>query len=88
LWSTYFSVGASAGLFGLPVKEFGTEEQKKKYLPEIIAGNKVGSLGVTEPDAGSDVSAMKTKVKIVGGKLLLNGQKTYITPMRLFVIIR
>ncbi len=77
--STYFSVGASAGLFGLPVKEFGTEEQKKKYLPEIIAGNKVGSLGVTEPDAGSDVSAMKTKVKIVGGKLLLNGQKTYIT---------
>ena len=41
--STYFSVGASAGLFGLPVKEFGTEEQKKKYLPDIIAGNKVGS---------------------------------------------
>jgi alkylation response protein AidB-like acyl-CoA dehydrogenase len=77
--STFFSVGASAGLFGLPIKEFGTEEQKKKYLPDIIAGNKIGSLGVTEPDAGSDVGAMKTKVQTKNGKLLLNGQKTYIT---------
>jgi alkylation response protein AidB-like acyl-CoA dehydrogenase len=77
--STFFSVGASAGLFGLPIKEFGTEEQKNKYLPDIIAGNKIGSLGVTEPDAGSDVGAMKTKVETKNGKLILNGQKTYIT---------
>lgn len=77
--STFFSVGASAGLFGLPIKEFGNEEQKKKYLPDIIAGLKIGSLGVTEPDAGSDVGAMKTKVQTKNGKLILNGQKTYIT---------
>jgi alkylation response protein AidB-like acyl-CoA dehydrogenase len=77
--STFFSVGASAGLFGLPIAEFGTEEQKRKYLPLVIKGDKIGSLGVTEPDAGSDVSALKTKVQTINGKLFLNGQKTYIT---------
>lgn len=77
--STFFSVGASAGLFGLPIAESGTEEQKAKYLPPIISGDKIGCLGVTEPDAGSDVSGMKSRVKKVNGKLLLNGQKTYIT---------
>ncbi|MFB5652577.1 acyl-CoA dehydrogenase family protein [Leptospira wolffii] len=77
--STFFSVGASGGLFGLPLKHFGTEEQKAKYLPDIISGKKVGSLGVTEPDGGSDVSALTASAKKKGDRYILSGQKTYIT---------
>ncbi|MCB1179693.1 MAG: acyl-CoA/acyl-ACP dehydrogenase [Leptospiraceae bacterium] len=77
--STFFSVGASAGLFGLPISEHGNEVQKEKYLPEIIKGNTIGCLAVTEPDAGSDVSSMKTVAEKKGDSYFLNGQKTYIT---------
>ncbi|MBM9576415.1 acyl-CoA/acyl-ACP dehydrogenase [Leptospira sp. 201903070] len=78
--STFFSVGASGGLFGLPIHHFGKEEQKKKYLPEINSGTKIGSLGITEPDSGSDVSAIKTVAKEISkGLYHLSGQKTYIT---------
>ncbi|TGM61708.1 acyl-CoA dehydrogenase family protein [Leptospira adleri] len=78
--STFFSVGASGGLFGLPIHHFGKEEQKKKYLPEINQGTKIGSLGITEPDSGSDVSAIKTVAKEISkGIYHLSGQKTYIT---------
>ncbi|EQA43809.1 putative acyl-CoA dehydrogenase [Leptospira broomii serovar Hurstbridge str. 5399] len=78
--STFFSVGASGGLFGLPLKHFGTKEQKKKYLPEIISAKKIGSLGVTEPDSGSDVASITTVAKRSGNdRYLLTGQKTYIT---------
>lgn len=77
--STFFSVGASGGLFGLPLKHFGTEEQKKRYLPDIISGKKIGSLGVTEPDGGSDVSAITSIARKVKDRYLLSGQKTYIT---------
>lgn len=77
--STFFSVGASIGLFGHPINDYGTSEQKTKYLPEIIKGRKVGALGVTEPVAGSDVSSLQSQVKPSDEKLLLNGQKTYIT---------
>ncbi|TGK12522.1 acyl-CoA dehydrogenase [Leptospira fletcheri] len=78
--STFFSVGASAGLFGLPLKHFGTTDQKRKYLPDIISGKKIGSLGITEPDSGSDVSAVSSRARRTSkGKYLLSGQKTYIT---------
>ncbi|PJZ59313.1 acyl-CoA dehydrogenase family protein [Leptospira barantonii] len=78
--STFFSVGASGGLFGLPLLHFGTEEQKRKYLPSINSGNKIGSLGITEPDSGSDVSSIRTVAKEISkGVYQLSGQKTYIT---------
>ncbi|TGK01643.1 acyl-CoA dehydrogenase [Leptospira semungkisensis] len=78
--STFFSAGASAGLFGLPLKHFGTEEQKAKYLPDIISGKKIGSLGVTEPDGGSDVAAVTSLARKTGSdRYILSGQKTYIT---------
>lgn len=78
--STFFSAGASAGLFGLPIKHFGTSEQKKKYLPDIISGKTIGSLGVTEPDGGSDVSGLSSLAKKSGkDRYLLSGQKTFIT---------
>ncbi|NUM40659.1 MAG: acyl-CoA dehydrogenase family protein, partial [Leptospiraceae bacterium] len=77
--STFFSVGASVGLFGIPLSEYGTEEQKKIYLREVISGKKIGCLAVTEPDAGSDVSSITSTAKKIGSEYILNGQKTYIT---------
>ncbi len=59
--SAFFSVGASAGLFGLPISEHGSEEQKSKYLPSIISGEKIGCLAVTEPSCGSDVRGKKSR---------------------------
>lgn len=77
--STFFSAGASTGLFGLPIAEHGTPEQQSKYLPGIVRGEKLGALAVTEPDAGSDVSSLKTTATAVDGRIELSGQKTYIT---------
>ncbi len=77
--STFFSVGASVGLFGLPIREHGTDAQKAKYLPEIVQGKKIGALGVTEPGAGSDVANIQTKAVFKNGKYYISGTKTYIT---------
>ncbi|TGL64868.1 acyl-CoA dehydrogenase family protein [Leptospira sarikeiensis] len=77
--STFFSAGASAGLFGLPIKHFGTSDQKKKFLPDIISGKLIGSLGVTEPDGGSDVSALTSIARKKGDRYFISGQKTFIT---------
>ena len=77
--SSFFSAGASAGLFGGALASFGNDEQKQKYLPSIIRGNTIGALGVTEPDAGSDVSGLRATAVQKGDEILINGQKTYIT---------
>ncbi|MBV6494219.1 MAG: Crotonobetainyl-CoA dehydrogenase [Turneriella sp.] len=77
--STFFSVGASVGLFGLPIREHGTDAQKAKYLPDIIQGKKIGALAVTEPGAGSDVANIQTKAEYKKGKYYISGSKTYIT---------
>jgi alkylation response protein AidB-like acyl-CoA dehydrogenase len=77
--STFFSVGASVGLFGLPLREHGTDAQKAKYLPDIISAKKIGALGVTEPGAGSDVANIQTKAVFKNGKYYISGAKTYIT---------
>ncbi len=77
--STFFSAGASTGLFGLPIADHGTPEQQARYLPSVIRGEKIGALAVTEPDAGSDVSSLKTVANAVNGSIELSGQKTYIT---------
>ena len=59
--------------------EFGNEEQKKKYLPDLLSGKSVGLFAITEPDAGSDVSGMKTTAKRGSTGFLLNGTKIWIT---------
>ncbi len=59
--------------------EFGTPELKKKYLAPAIAGETVGAIAVTEPDAGSDVSAIKTRAVRDGDDWIINGSKIYIT---------
>jgi glutaryl-CoA dehydrogenase (non-decarboxylating) len=59
--------------------EFGNEEQKKKYLPGLLSGESIGLFAITEPDAGSDVAAMKTTARRDGQHYLLNGTKIWIT---------
>lgn len=59
--------------------EFGNEAQRKKYLPNLLSGNSIGLFAITEPDAGSDVAAIKTTAKRVGTGFVLNGTKIWIT---------
>ena len=62
-----------------PVHKFGSEEQKKKYLTAAISGEKIFCLGISEPDAGSDVAGIKTTAKKVEGGWVVNGAKLWIT---------
>ena len=72
-----YSVQSSLAMYA--IEQFGSEDQKNKYLPEMAKGNLIGCFGLTEPDAGSDPSSMKTKAKNVEGGFILNGSKTWIT---------
>ena len=65
--------------FVLPLLHFGTEEQKKKWLPLVAKGGIVSSVAITEPHAGSDVGAMKTRAVRDGNDYIINGQKCFIT---------
>jgi acyl-CoA dehydrogenase len=62
-----------------PVFNFGTEEQKRRWLAPGIAGEKIGALGITEPGAGSDVAGISTFARRVDGGYVVNGAKTFIT---------
>jgi alkylation response protein AidB-like acyl-CoA dehydrogenase len=62
-----------------PILAFGTEEQKQRYLVPSIRGEKISCLGITEPDAGSDVAGIKTRAVRDGDDWVINGSKTYIT---------
>ncbi len=62
-----------------PIHAYGTEEQRKKYLPKLATGEWVGCFGLTEPDHGSDPAGMKTRAKSVDGGYVLNGSKMWIT---------
>lgn len=78
-----FSVAISAhtGIGTLPILYYGTEEQKKKYIPKLINGEWVGAYGLTEPNSGSDALSAKTSARLSedGKHYLLNGQKCWIT---------
>jgi alkylation response protein AidB-like acyl-CoA dehydrogenase len=62
-----------------PILAFGTEEQKQEWAAPAIAGTKILCLGITEPDAGSDVAGIKTRAVRDGDEYVINGSKTYIT---------
>ncbi|MBI3924292.1 MAG: acyl-CoA dehydrogenase [Armatimonadetes bacterium] len=62
-----------------PLMTFGTEEQKKKYLPSLASGEKIAAYALTEPGSGSDAAAMKTSCRLEGDHWILNGQKNWIT---------
>ena len=62
-----------------PILAFGTEEQKQQWVVPAIKGEKILCLGITEPDAGSDVAGIKTRAVRDGDEYVINGSKTYIT---------
>lgn len=62
-----------------PIYEFGTEEQRKKYLPKLGSGEWLGCFGLTEPDHGSNPAGMLTNIKDAGDHLILNGAKMWIS---------
>lgn len=62
-----------------PINKFGTEEQKKRFLPKLAAGKLIGCFGLTEPDHGSDPGSMETKAVRTDGGWILNGTKMWIT---------
>jgi len=74
-----FSINAQMWSFELPILEFGTEEQKKKYLPPLCRGEKVAVHAMTEPEAGSDAFSLRTQAVRKGDKYVLNGTKMFIT---------
>lgn len=73
--------GAHTGIGTLPILLYGTEEQKKKYLPDLAQGTKFGAYCLTEPDAGSDANSGKTKARLSedGKHYIINGQKMWIS---------
>jgi butyryl-CoA dehydrogenase len=66
-------------LCAAPIYEFGTEEQKQKYLIPLASGKKLGAFGLTEPNAGTDAAGQQTKAVLNGDHYILNGSKIFIT---------
>jgi short/branched chain acyl-CoA dehydrogenase len=70
---------AAVCLGAAPIHDFGTAEQKEKWLPDLLAGRGLWSFGLTEPEAGSDAGATKTRAEARDGKWVINGAKQFIT---------
>src|SRR3990167_7569347 len=70
---------AASALGSTPIILFGTDEQKKKYMPEIAAGKKLAAFGLTEANAGSDAARIETTAKKEGDHYIINGTKQWIT---------
>jgi butyryl-CoA dehydrogenase len=72
-------ISAHTSLVCDPILQFGTEDQKKKYLPALVAGAKIGSCLLTEPDAGSDVAGLTSTYKKDSDGYVINGNKIFVT---------
>ncbi len=72
-------MSVQSSLVMVPINEFGSEEQKQKYLPKLASGEWIGCFGLTEPDHGSDPGSMATRAKKVDGGYRLTGAKMWIT---------
>ena len=77
--TTAVIVSAHTSLCCAPIFEHGTEEQKMKYLPDLLSGKKIGAFGLTEPNAGTDASGQQTLAVLEGDHYVLNGSKCFIT---------
>ncbi len=77
--TTAVIVSAHTSLCCAPIFENGTEEQKMKYLPDLLSGRKIGAFGLTEPNAGTDASGQQTTAVLDGDHYVLNGSKCFIT---------
>ncbi|WJJ95633.1 acyl-CoA dehydrogenase family protein [Algibacter luteus] len=74
-----FALSAQMWTVQLPIEQFGTDEQKQRFLPPLISGKKIACHALTEPNAGSDVFSMQTSATKVDGGYILNGEKCLIT---------
>ncbi len=68
-----------SGLHALTLLQWGSEEQRNRWLPKLATGDKIGAFGLTEPNAGSDVAKLTTRAKRDGDSYVLNGEKTWIS---------
>ena len=74
-----FSINAQMWSVEMPILRFGTEDQKRRYLPGLCDGSVIGAHGMSEPDSGSDAFAMRTRAVREGDSYRLNGSKTFVT---------
>jgi len=72
-------IGVQNGLVGYPLAQFGTQEQKERFLPKLVKGEIIGSYALTEPGAGSDAANIQTRAEKVGDSYRINGTKTFIS---------
>ena len=77
--STGVICSTHTSLCAWPIFYYGTDEQKAKYLPDLLSGRKLGAFGLTEPNAGSDASGQQTRAVDMGDHWLINGSKVFIT---------
>ena len=77
--TTSVIICAHTSLCSYPIYAYGTEEQKVKYLPDLLSGRKLGAFGLTEPGAGTDASGQQTTAVLEGDHYVLNGVKCFIT---------
>jgi short-chain 2-methylacyl-CoA dehydrogenase len=70
---------AGVGLGINPILTYGTEEQKERFLPDLVAGRALAAFGLTEPESGSDAGATRTRAELVDGTWVINGAKAFIT---------
>ncbi len=74
-----FAINAALWTVTMPIVHFGTDDQKRRYLPGLCDGRLLGANGVSEPEAGSDIFGMQTRAERRGDRWVLNGRKTWIT---------
>jgi short-chain 2-methylacyl-CoA dehydrogenase len=77
--SVAITVAAHTSLGAMPIFLFGTEEQKREWLPDFASGKKLAAFGLTEPGAGSDAAATRTRAELRDGSWVVNGSKIFIT---------
>jgi short-chain 2-methylacyl-CoA dehydrogenase len=77
--SVAITVAAHHSLGTLPIFYFGTDEQKRQWLPDLASGKKLAAFGLTEPGAGSDAGATRTQAELRDGSWVINGSKIFIT---------
>jgi short-chain 2-methylacyl-CoA dehydrogenase len=77
--SVAITVAAHHSLGTLPIYNFGDEDQRRRWLPELASGQKLAAFGLTEPDAGSDAGATRTTAELRDGSWVVNGSKIFIT---------
>jgi short/branched chain acyl-CoA dehydrogenase len=70
---------AAVGLGANPIFRFGTEDQRRQWLPDLCGGRALGAFGLTEPNAGSDAAATRTRADLDGDEWVINGEKAFIT---------